>query len=97
MSSKHLRGDSNYAWPSAEVAVMGAQGAVEIIFRGKDVQENTKDYIEKFANPLVAAQRGYVDAVLDPADTRRIICEDLDMLATKVLENPPSKHSNIPL
>lgn len=97
MSSKHLRGDSNYAWPGAEIAVMGAKGAVEIIFRGKDVDENTDDYTARFANPLVAAQRGFVDEIINPHDTRRIICEDLRVLRQKKLDNPPRKHSNMPL
>ena len=97
MSSKHLRGDCNYAWPGAEVAVMGAKGAVEIIFRGKDVEENTAAYTEKFANPMGAAERGFVDDIIDPAETRRIICEDLEMLRNKKLENPRSKHNTMPL
>jgi len=97
MSSKHLRGDSNYAWPGAEIAVMGAKGAVEIIFRGKDVDANTADYTARFANPLVAAQRGFVDEIINPPDTRRIICEDLRVLRQKKLQNPPRKHSNMPL
>lgn len=97
MSSKHLRGDINYAWPSAEVAVMGAQGAVKIIFRGKDVQEKEAEYIEKFANPFPAATRGYVDDVIEPRTTRRRICLDLEMLKTKKLKNPNKKHGNIPL
>ncbi|TYZ61827.1 hypothetical protein PybrP1_007584 [[Pythium] brassicae (nom. inval.)] len=90
MSSKHLRGDINYAWPSAEIAVMGAKGAVEIIFRGQNVEENTADYERKFANPMVAAQRGFVDDIIEPVNTRRHICEDLDVLETKDLKNPPS-------
>ncbi|CAK4078786.1 unnamed protein product [Aphanomyces euteiches] len=97
MSSKHLRGDVNYAWPSAEIAVMGAKGAVEIIFRGQNVEENTADYEEKFANPLVAAQRGFVDDIIEPTSTRLRICEDLEALQTKKLENPWKKHGNIPL
>jgi len=97
MSSKHLRGDANYAWPGAEIAVMGAKGAVEIIFRGEDVDTHTADYVSKFQNPLVAAQRGFVDDIIDPENTRRIICEDLEVLSGKKLDNPPRKHSNIPL
>jgi len=98
MSSKHLRGDVNYAWPSAEVAVMGAKGAVEIIFRASgDVEAETEAYTERFANPLLAAQRGFVDAVIDPQDTRPRICEDLEMLRTKSIEEVRRKHSNIPL
>ncbi|CAI5745807.1 unnamed protein product [Peronospora destructor] len=97
MSSKHLRGDINYAWPSAEIAVMGAKGAVEIIFRGQNVEENTAEYEIKFANPMVAAQRGFVDDIIEPINTRRHICEDLDMLETKDVKNPWKKHGNIPL
>mmetsp|Transcript_46469 Transcript_46469/g.68692 ORF Transcript_46469/g.68692 Transcript_46469/m.68692 type:complete len:578 (-) Transcript_46469:363-2096(-) len=98
MSSKHLRGDCNYAWPSAEVAVMGAKGAVEIIFRNdSDLEQKEADYANRFANPMVAAQRGFVDDIVEPEDTRRIVCEDLRVLKTKHLENVPRKHSNIPL
>jgi propionyl-CoA carboxylase beta chain len=97
MSSKHLRGDSNYAWPSAEIAVMGAKGAVEIIFRGKNVTEETARYTEKFGNPLPAARRGFVDDIIDPATTRQRICEDLHTLKDKQLSNPVRKHGNIPL
>jgi len=97
MSSKHLRGDANYAWPGAEIAVMGAKGAVEIIFRGRDVEKNTAEYTDRFANPMVAAQRGYIDEVIEPRDTRRIICDDLRLLRTKKVNTIPRKHSNIPL
>lgn len=97
MSSKHLKGDYNYAWPSAEVAVMGAKGAVEIIFRGKDIEEKTLEYTDRFANPLLAAQRGFVDDILDPAVTRQRICEDLELLREKKVERPWRKHGNIPL
>jgi propionyl-CoA carboxylase beta chain len=97
MSSKHLRGDANYAWPGAEIAVMGAKGAVEIIFRGRDVEKNAAEYAERFANPMVAAQRGYIDDVIEPHDTRRIICDDLRLLRTKKVDTLPRKHSNIPL
>jgi len=97
MSSKHLRGDVNYAWPSAEIAVMGAKGAVEIIFRGKDVEANTVEYESKFANPLVAAQRGFVDGVITPSETRRLICEDLAVLEGKRSERAWRKHGNMPL
>lgn len=97
MSSKHLRGDVNYAWPGAEIAVMGAKGAVEIIFRGQDVERNTAEYTERFANPMVAAQRGFIDDVIDPSETRRIICDDLRLLRTKKVETMPRKHTNIPL
>ena len=97
MSSKHLRGDVNYAWPSAEVAVMGAKGAVEIIFRGKNVAEETLQYEHKFANPLSAARRGFVDAVIDPKTTRTRLCEDLELLSSKAVQRPWKKHDNIPL
>jgi propionyl-CoA carboxylase beta chain len=97
MSSKHLRGDVNYAWPAAEVAVMGAKGAVEIIFRGENVDENTLEYTEKFANPLSAARRGFVDDIIVPHTTRTRICEDLELLENKDLKNPWKKHGNIPL
>lgn len=97
MSSKHLKGDFNYAWPTAEIAVMGAKGAVEIIFRGKDVEKKTIEYTERFANPLVAAQRGFVDEILDPKDTRQRICEDLEVLSSKKVERAWRKHGNIPL
>jgi len=98
MSSKHLRGDMNYAWPTAEVAVMGAKGAVQIIFRGnKDSVSKENEYVEKFANPFPAAIRGYVDDILEPRLTRKRICQDLEMLSTKKLSNPWKKHGNIPL
>lgn len=97
MSSKHLRGDTNYSWPTGQIAVMGAKGAVEIIFRGKDVAAQEALYIEKFANPLVGAQRGFIDDIINPRDTRRIICQDLMILKDKQLENPSRKHGNIPL
>ncbi len=100
--SKHLRGDVNYAWPSAEIAVMGPKGAVEIIFRGaldnpEAVEEKTREYRDKFANPFVAAARGYIDDVIMPLNTRRRICRALRMLRNKRLENPWKKHDNIPL
>jgi len=97
MSSKHLRGDANFAWPGAEIAVMGAKGAVEIIFRGKDVEANTLKYTERFANPMVAAKRGYIDEVIDPACTRQHLCQELEILRNKNVENPHRKHSNVPL
>ena len=102
MSSKHLRGDVNYAWPSAEIAVMGPKGAVEIIFRediGDEdkIAERTEEYREKFANPFVAGARGYIDDVTMPHNTRRRICRALAMLRNKSLENPWKKHDNIPL
>ena len=100
MASKHLRGDLNYAWPTAEIAVMGAKGAVEIIFRGlgpEEIAEKTREYEERFANPFVAAQRGYIDEVIYPHSTRRRIALGLRKLRGKVLENPWKKHDNIPL
>ncbi len=102
MSSKHLRGDANYAWPSAEIAVMGSKGAVEIIFRQdrndpKKIQQRTDEYREKFANPFVAGAKGFIDDVIMPHDTRRLLCRDMHMLKTKSLENPRRKHGNIPL
>jgi propionyl-CoA carboxylase beta chain len=100
MSSKHLRGDLNYAWPTAEIAVMGAKGAVEIIFRGQDAEgiaARTKEYEDRFANPFVAASRGYIDEVIYPHSTRRRIALGLRKLRNKSLENPWKKHDNIPL
>jgi Acetyl-CoA carboxylase, carboxyltransferase component (subunits alpha and beta) len=100
MSSKHLRGDLNYAWPTAEIAVMGAKGAVEIIFRGQDAEgiaAKTKEYEDRFANPFVAANRGYIDEVIYPHSTRRRIALGLRKLRNKQLENPWKKHDNIPL
>ncbi|GFR97151.1 propionyl-CoA carboxylase beta chain, mitochondrial [Elysia marginata] len=98
MSSKHLRGDVNYAWPTAEVAVMGAKGAVSIIFRGSKNQEDQEaEYVEKFANPFPAAVRGFVDDIIEPQATRMRINKDLSVLADKKLENPWKKHSNMPL
>jgi propionyl-CoA carboxylase beta chain len=102
MSSKHLRGDVNFAWPTAEIAVMGAKGAVEIIFRSdlgdaKKIAERTEKYREKFANPFVAGARGYIDDVIMPRSTRRRIARALTMLRNKQLENPWKKHDNIPL
>ena len=97
MSSKHLKADKNYAWPTAEVAVMGSKGAVSIIFRGTGSAEQEAEYVEKFANPFSAAQRGYIDDILEPRATRRRICQDLELLATKKQLIPPKKHSNLPL
>ncbi len=102
MASKHLRGDLNYAWPTAEIAVMGAKGAVEIIFRHEKndpakIAERTKEYEDRFANPFVAASRGYIDEVIHPHSTRRRIAMGLRKLRTKQLENPWKKHDNIPL
>jgi len=102
MASKHLRGDVNYAWPTAEIAVMGPKGAVEIIFRGdlgdaRKIEERTEEYRAKFANPFVAASRGYIDDVIMPRSTRRRLIRALAMLRNKTLENPWKKHDNIPL
>lgn len=100
MASKHLRGDVNYAWPTAEIAVMGAKGAVEIIFRGGSEAElaaRTEEYKQKFTNPFVAASRGYIDDVIMPHSTRRRLIRGLVMLRDKQLENPWKKHDNIPL
>ena len=102
MSSKHLRGDVNYAWPSAEIAVMGPKGAVEIIFRtDRDdpdkIEQRTSEYREKFANPFVAGSLGFIDDVILPRHTRRRLCRDLAMLRNKQLDNPWKKHDNIPL
>ncbi|MEO1280204.1 MAG: acyl-CoA carboxylase subunit beta [Pseudomonadota bacterium] len=102
MSSKHIRGDVNYAWPTAEIAVMGAKGAAEILYRSElddpdKIQARIKDYEERFANPFVAAERGYIDEVILPRNTRIRICRALNMLRNKTLENPWKKHDNIPL
>ena len=102
MSSKHLRGDVNYAWPTAEIAVMGAKGAVEIIFRAdaKDPEklaEREAEYKARFANPFVAASLGYIDDVIMPHGTRRRVVRALRSLRTKELRNPWKKHDNIPL
>jgi propionyl-CoA carboxylase beta chain len=102
MSSKHLRGDLNFAWPSAEIAVMGPKGAVEIIFRADlgdqaAIEARTEEYREKFANPFVAASRGFIDDVILPRSTRRRLCGTLAVLRDKSVANPPKKHDNIPL
>jgi len=106
MSSKHLRGDVNLAWPSAEIAVMGPEGAVNIIFR-REIAESDQpeeararlvaDYREKFANPYIAASRGYIDAVIEPHETRPRLINALEMLQNKRDTNPAKKHGNIPL
>jgi len=106
MSSKHIRGDFNVAWPTAEIAVMGPKGAVEILFR-KEILESTdqsaateakiEEYREKFAHPYVAAGRGYLDDIIDPRDTRPVLINALESLQTKRDKNPPKKHGNIPL
>jgi propionyl-CoA carboxylase beta chain len=102
MSSKHIRGDVNYAWPTAEIAVMGAKGAAEILYRSelKDpvaIAKRIDEYQKRFANPFVAAERGYIDEVIKPHTTRKRICRALRMLRTKELKNPWKKHDNIPL
>ncbi|HEX5317128.1 MAG TPA: acyl-CoA carboxylase subunit beta [Candidatus Kapabacteria bacterium] len=106
MNSKHIRGDINYAWPSAEIAVMGPKGAVEIIFKkeiaeasdhAKREEELTNEYRERFANPFIAAERGYIDDVIEPSETRIRLIRSLKMLATKQDTNPWKKHGNIPL
>jgi len=100
MASKHVGADVNYAWPSAQIAVMGAKGAVEIIFRGGDAEtiaRQTKEYEDRFMSPFVAAERGYVDEVIMPHSTRRRIARALAMLRTKSVERPWRKHDNIPL
>jgi propionyl-CoA carboxylase beta chain len=102
MASKHLRGDLNYAWPTAEIAVMGAKGAVEIIFRSDigdpdKIAERTKEYEDRFANPFVAASKGFIDEVIYPHSTRKRIALGLRKLRNKALENPWKKHDNIPL
>lgn len=97
MSSKHLKGDFNYAWPSAEIAVMGAKGAVEIIFRGKNTEVETKNYQERFGNPLKAAERGYIDDIIEPSETRARILNALIVLENKKMEAPKRRHDNLPL
>jgi propionyl-CoA carboxylase beta chain len=106
MSSKHIRGDANFAWPSAEIAVMGPKGAVEIIFRSEMEKApdraaaeaaRVEEYRRQFANPYTAAERGYVDDVIEPRETRRRLCRALEILRTKRDRNPPKKHGNIPL
>jgi propionyl-CoA carboxylase beta chain len=102
MSSKHIRGDVNYAWPTAEIAVMGPKGAVEILYRNElndpdKIAARIKDYQDRFANPFVAAERGYIDEVIMPRNTRGRIARALNMLREKTVENPWKKHDNIPL
>jgi propionyl-CoA carboxylase beta chain len=106
MSSKHIRGDYNVSWPTGEIAVMGPDGAVNIIFR-KEITEAADPvakraelielYKDKFANPFVAASRGYLDDVIDPADTRCRLIEALKITRNKRDTNPPRKHSTMPL
>jgi len=106
MNSKHVRGDINYAWPSAEIAVMGPKGAVEIIFKKqieqaedkeKALEQKVEEFRQKFANPFIAAERGYIDDVIEPAETRMRLIRALKMLDSKVDRNPKKKHGNIPL
>ncbi len=106
MNSKHIRGDFNFAWPSAEIAVMGPKGAVEIIFKKEILQSEDKDakveeklseYINKFANPYIAAERGYIDDVIVPKDTKIKLINAFNLLKDKVDKNPKKKHGNIPL
>ncbi|MCB9832315.1 MAG: acyl-CoA carboxylase subunit beta [Planctomycetes bacterium] len=106
MNSKHVRGDMNFAWPTAQIAVMGAKGAVEIIFRRQiqkasnpqsEMDKLVADYEEKFGNPYVAAERGYIDEVIEPSRTRQRLIQSLELLENKRDENPPKKHGNIPL
>jgi propionyl-CoA carboxylase beta subunit len=102
MSSKHIRGDVNYAWPTAEIAVMGPKGAAEIIYRSelsdaKKIEARVQEYEKRFANPFVAAERGFIDEVIMPHSTRKRVSRALNMLRNKKLENPWKKHDNIPL
>ncbi|MFQ5897630.1 MAG: acyl-CoA carboxylase subunit beta [Candidatus Methylomirabilia bacterium] len=106
MSSKHIRGDMNFAYPAAEIAVMGPEGAVSILYRReldkasdsvRFKEEKTQEYREKFATPYVAAERGYIDEVIEPRDTRRKLIQALELLQSKRDTNPPKKHGNIPL
>ena len=106
MASKHIRTDVNYAWPSAEIAVMGPEGAVDIVYkheldgeknRGEARQQKIEEFRERLANPYVAADRGFVDAVIQPRDTRKKLIQALAMLENKRDKNPPKKHGNIPL
>lgn len=106
MNSKHIRGDMNYAYPTAEIAVMGPKGAVEVIFKREIAktddpegltEEKLNEYRDKFANPYIAAARGYIDAVIDPRKTRPMLISALEMLRNKRDQNPPKKHGNIPL
>jgi propionyl-CoA carboxylase beta chain len=106
MNSKHIRGDLNFAWPTAEIAVMGPKGAVEIIYRKQIAEAEdseatearfTELYREKFANPYVAAGRGFIDDVIEPRTTRATLIRSLNMLRNKVDTNPRKKHGNIPL
>jgi len=106
MNSKHIGADMNYAWPSAEIAVMGAKGAAEIIFKkeiskadnpAEKLKEKEQEYIELFANPYKAAERGYIDEVIEPAQTREKLIKAFKMLENKAAKLPKKKHGNIPL
>ncbi len=100
MSSKHLRGDLNYAWPTAEIAVMGAEGAVKILYKeleGKERENKTTEYKLKFSNPFIAASKGYIDDIIKPSLTRYRIARAFKLLRGKKLSNPWKKHGNIPL
>jgi propionyl-CoA carboxylase beta chain len=106
MASKHIRCDVNYAWPTAEIAVMGPEGAVDIVYkrdldkaknRAEMRQEKIEEFRDRFANPYVAAERGFIDAVIQPRETRKKLIQALEMLQTKRDKNPPKKHGNIPL
>ena len=106
MNSKHIGADMNFAWPTAEIAVMGPKGAAEIIFK-KEIQESKdpakmladkeSEYRNKFANPYLAAERGYIDEVIFPRETRLRLIQSLQMLENKIDQNPRKKHGNIPL
>jgi len=106
MASKHIRTDVNYAWPTAEIAVMGPEGAVDIVYK-RDLEraanrdqmrtEKIEEFRDRFANPYVAAERGFVNSVILPRDTRKKLIHALEMLGTKRDKNPPKKHGNIPL
>ncbi len=102
MASKHLKADFNYAWPTAEVAVMGAKGAVEILYRSElgepeKIAARVKDYEDRFANPFVAAERGFIDEVIRPHSTRRRVARAFAALRHKAQTRPWKKHDNIPL
>ncbi len=102
MSSKHIRADVNYAWPTAQIAVMGAKGATEILYRSElgdpdKIAARTKEYEDNFANPFKAAERGFIDEVIMPHSTRRRVIRAFEMLKTKDVQPPKKKHDNIPL
>lgn len=102
MSSKHIRADVNYAWPTAEIAVMGAKGAAEILYRSEindkeKIEQRSNEYEERFANPFIAAQRGFIDEVIQPHSTRRRLGRAFELLKTKQSVLPDRKHDNIPL